>query len=204
MLRQGHTVPEIAARYGTQNRPFETASAVRHADGGIGCRFQVADQPRDNVAVTLFEHAESIEIACLPETVYDLVTDIRRTGEWSPICQSCWWLDEDGLREGAWFGGLNRADGREWETVSQVAVARRGREFAWLIGGQYARWAYEFEPVVAGTRLTERWTFLPAGAAMFREKYGPDADEMIELRRSQALAGIPATLAAIKRIAEAG
>ena len=152
--------------------------------------------------MTVYEHAESIEIECPPETVYDLVTDIRRTGEWSPICQSCWWLDGDGPREGAWFGGLNRADGREWETTSQVAVARRGREFVWLIGGQYARWAYEFEPITAGTKLTERWAFLPAGELMFREKYGPDADAMIELRRSQALAGIPVTLAAIKRIAE--
>jgi hypothetical protein len=37
---------------------------------------------------------------------------------------------------------------------------------------------------------------------MFAEKYGGAAQERIELRRRQALAGIPATLAAIKQIAE--
>lgn len=37
---------------------------------------------------------------------------------------------------------------------------------------------------------------------MFRDKYGGQADAQIELRRSQAHTGIPATLAAIKGIAE--
>jgi hypothetical protein len=149
-----------------------------------------------------FAHSQSIEIAVSPEAVYDLVTDIARTGEWSPICETCWWRDGDGPREGAWFSGRNRADGQEWETDSRVVVARRGREFAWMVGGKYARWGYEMEAVPAGTRLTERWEFLPAGERLFREKYGPKADDMIELRRSQAVAGIPATLAAIRRIAE--
>lgn len=104
---------------------------------------------------------------------------------------------------GAWFRGRNEADGQVWETESQVAVADRGREFAWLVGGQYARWAYRLEPVGGGTRLTESWEFLPAGRTMFREKYGPAAEGRSALRHSQALRGIPATLAAIKRIAEA-
>jgi hypothetical protein len=51
--------------------------------------------------------------------------------------------------------------------------------------------------------LTESWEFLPAGRAMFRQKYGPRADARIALRRGQAMRGIPVTLAAIKRIAEA-
>jgi hypothetical protein len=38
---------------------------------------------------------------------------------------------------------------------------------------------------------------------MFGQKYGTEADERIALRRSQEVRGIPATLAAIKRIAEA-
>jgi hypothetical protein len=38
---------------------------------------------------------------------------------------------------------------------------------------------------------------------MFEEKYGAAAEQRIALRRRQAVTGIPATLAAIKRIAEA-
>lgn len=101
--------------------------------------------------------------------MYDLVTDIRRTGEWSPICRACRWQDGDGLREGAWFFGHNEAEGQVWETESQVAVADRGHEFVWLVGGKYARWSYRFEPVAGGgTRLTEGWEFLAEGRAMFR------------------------------------
>lgn len=151
----------------------------------------------------MFHFSESIVIHAAPEFVYDLVTDIARTGEWSPICRTCWWQDDQGVRVGAWFTGRNEADGRTWETQSQVVAADRGREFAWLVGGQYVRWSYRLEPVRGDTRLTESWEFLPAGQVMFRERYGTDADNRMALRRNQAMQGIPASLAAIKHIAEA-
>lgn len=147
-------------------------------------------------------HTDSVVVAADPEAVYDLVSDVRRTGEWSPICRACWWRDEDQRGEGAWFHGRNEAGGRTWETESLVVAADRGREFAWLVGGKYARWGYTFEPVEGGTRLTESWEFRPEGLAMFQDKYGAEAPERIELRRRQAREGIPATLAAIKRVAE--
>ena len=28
------------------------------------------------------------------EELYDLVSDVTRTGEWSPVCRACWWEDE--------------------------------------------------------------------------------------------------------------
>lgn len=148
-------------------------------------------------------HSESIVVAASPQRLYDLVTDIGRTGEWSPICTSCWWSDGDGPREGAWFTGRNEADGRTWETQSRVEVARPAAEFAWLVGGAYARWGYAFDAGPDGTRLTESWEFRPAGIAFFREKYGAEAEARIAQRAEQARAGIPMTLAAIKRIAEA-
>ncbi|WP_233491364.1 hypothetical protein [Blastococcus sp. TBT05-19] len=59
-------------------------------------------------------------------------------------------------------------------------------------------------PVDGGTLLTEEWEFLPAGQAFFAERYGEAADEQIAQRTRDAHEGIPVTLAAIKRIAEAG
>jgi hypothetical protein len=53
-----------------------------------------------------------------------------------------------------------------------------------------------------GSSLTESWEFLPAGIAMFQEKYGDDAAARIELRAGEAHSGIPASLAAIKGILE--
>jgi len=34
-------------------------------------------------------HQQSIIIEATPETLYDLVSDITRTGEWSPIRTAC-------------------------------------------------------------------------------------------------------------------
>ena len=40
-------------------------------------------------------YSESIVIAASPDAVYDLVSDMTRMGEWSPVCRACWW-DEGG------------------------------------------------------------------------------------------------------------
>jgi hypothetical protein len=149
-------------------------------------------------------HRESVVVHSSPEDVYRLVSDITRTGEWSPICSGCWWDEGAGPQPGAWFTGRNEAGGRVWETRSQVVVAEPGREFAWLVGGAYVRWGFLVEPSGTGngTRLTQTWEFRPEGIAMFHERYGAEAQEHIDERAGQAHAGIPVSLAAIKKIAE--
>ena len=149
-------------------------------------------------------HWESIVVAASAEALYDLVSDVRRTGEWSPICTSCWWDEGAGGRVGDWFTGRNVTPQRTWETRSQVVVADRGREFAFVVGGSLVRWGFTFTPVDGGTELTESWAFLPAGLALFAERYGDAAEEEIADRTRAAHESIPATLAAIKRIAEKG
>jgi len=147
-------------------------------------------------------YSASIVIASSPDALYDLVSDVTRTGEWSPVCMSCWWDDGAGPRAGAWFTGRNKVPGRTWETRSEVVAAEPGREFAWLVGGAWVRWGYTFTPVDGGTRVTESWEFLPAGITRFRERYGAEAQAQIDDRAKAARTGIPATLAAIKKTAE--
>ena len=147
-------------------------------------------------------HAASIVVRVGPEELYDLVSDVTRTGEWSPVCVGCWWDDGATGQVGDWFTGRNETPTRTWETRSQVAVAERGREFAWLVGGRLVRWGFTLEPVDEGTRLTESWEFLPAGQELFAERYGDQAQAQVEERTTAAHEGIPVTLAAIKRIAE--
>ncbi len=149
-------------------------------------------------------HSGSIVVAASPEEVYDLVSDVTRTGEWSPVCVACWWDEGATGAAGDWFTGRNVTPARTWETRSVVAVADRGREFAWLVGGSRARWGYTLEPVEGGTRLTESWEFLPGGLALMEERYGEDAPREVQVRTRAAHEGIPVTLAAIKRIAEGG
>ena len=148
-------------------------------------------------------HSDSIVIARSAEELYDMVADVTRMGEWSPICKACWWDDGESARVGAWFTGRNELPDRTWETRSEVVAADRGREFAFIVGGSYTRWGYTFIPVDDGTRVTESWEFLPGGAAMFEERFGADAPAQTATRAELARTGIPATLAALKRIAEA-
>ncbi|NEK87454.1 SRPBCC family protein [Blastococcus saxobsidens] len=148
--------------------------------------------------------AGSIVVAASPEALYDLLSDVTRTGEWSPVCVACWWDEGAAGQVGDWFTGRNVTPARTWETRSQVVVADRGREFAFVVGGSLVRWGFGFVPVDGGTEVTESWEFLPAGQAFFAERYGDAADEQIEDRTRAAHEGIPVTLAAVKRIAEAG
>jgi hypothetical protein len=152
--------------------------------------------------VSDLSYSESIVVESSPDSMYELVSDVTRMGEWSPVCTACWWDEGAGPRVGAWFTGRNETPGRTWETRSEIVAAEPGREFAFIVGGAWVRWGYTFTPVDGGTQVTESWEFLPAGIARFEERYGAKAQAQIADRTEAARAGIPATLAAIKRAAE--
>jgi polyketide cyclase/dehydrase/lipid transport protein len=54
---------------------------------------------------TPLTYADSIVIARSPADLYDMVSDVTRMGEWSPVCKACWWDDGLGPSAGAWFTG---------------------------------------------------------------------------------------------------
>jgi hypothetical protein len=154
--------------------------------------------------VETLRQSGSIVIGRPPEEVYDMVADVTRMGEWSPICKACWWDDGDGPRVGAHFMGRNELPERTWETRSEVVAADRGREFAFVVEPTTTRWGYTFTPVGGGTEVTETWEFPPTAAEVFRQRFGDDAQAQMDNRSETAKSGIAATLAAIKQIAEAG
>jgi hypothetical protein len=149
-------------------------------------------------------YAESIVIGRSPEDLYDMVSDVTRIGEWSPICRECWWDEGASAEVGAWFNGRNVDGDSTWETRSVVVAADRGKEFAYLVGGSLVRWGWGFAPAEGGTTVTESWEFLPDGIALFEKHFGDQAQAQIDGRTHAAHSGIPATLAALKRTAEAG
>jgi hypothetical protein len=145
---------------------------------------------------------DSVVIARRPEEVYDLVSDVTRMGGWSPVCKACWWDEGESARVGAWFTGRNELPERTWETRSEVVVADRGREFAFVVAATGTRWGYRFSAVEDGTLVTESWDFPASAVAVFEERFGDDAEAQITARGELARTGIPATLAAIKNTAE--
>jgi hypothetical protein len=152
--------------------------------------------------MTTLTHQDSIVVAATPEEVYAVVSDVTRTGEWSPICTGCRWDEGQGPEPGAWFTGHNETPSRTWETRSQVLRAVPGREFTWSVASGVATWGYHLRAVEGGTELTETWEFGPTGAAFFEQRYGDDAAAQVEDRRLAAVTGIPKTLSAIKRVIE--
>jgi hypothetical protein len=145
----------------------------------------------------------SIVISSSPEALYDMVSDVTRMGDWSPVCKTCWWEEGGGPRVGATFTGRNELPDRTWETRSEVAVADRGKEFAFVVQVTGTGWGYTFAPVAGGTQVTESWELPPTGTAFFQQRFGDDAEAQIANRREGAREGIRATLAAIKAAAEA-
>ncbi|GAA2180102.1 SRPBCC family protein [Brooklawnia cerclae] len=149
-----------------------------------------------------YELAESVLVQASPREVFGLVSDVTRTGEWSPVCYACEW-NSDGRGVGATFTGHNRNPEREWSTVSTVVANTPDEEFAWEVGAGRARWGYRIAAAPDGaTELTEYTVFGPTTEAVFTERYGDRADDEIAKRRDAAAAGIPVTLQRIKAIAE--
>lgn len=148
------------------------------------------------------KYSDSVFIARPANVLYEMVADVTRMGEWSPVCKSCWWDEGGSPRVGAWFTGRNETAERTWETRSEVVAAEPSREFAFVVGGTWTRWGYTFEPSKEGTVVTESWEFLPGGIARFEERFGEDAPNQIANRIAAAHEGIPETLAAIKKAAE--
>lgn len=147
--------------------------------------------------------AESVHVEAPPEAVWALVTDVTRTGEWSPVCTACAWDDPAaGAVVGATFTGHNTSGGRSWQTTCTVTAADRPHEFRWEVNGGLVRWGYLLAGAAGGTELTETWEFTPRGRAFFAEKYGDAAPRMVAQRAEEARTGVPASLAAIKRLAE--
>lgn len=146
--------------------------------------------------------SDSIFIRQSPELLYDMIADVTRMGDWSPVCKACWWDEGDAPRVGAWFTGRNETPERTWETRSQVVAAEPGREFAFVVGGTWIRWGYSFDARDNGTLVTESWEFLPAGITRFDERFGDDAAAQIADRTVAAHEGIPATLTRLKLVAE--
>jgi hypothetical protein len=149
-------------------------------------------------------HSNSIVIKRSPGELYDMVADVTRMGEWSPVCTACWWDEGDGPRVGAKFTGRNERPERTWETRSEVVTADPGREFAWVVAEPptRAQWGYAFVAVDGGTEVTETWELPPEGSAFFEKMFGDDAAKEIGVRGDAAKIGIAATLAALKGTAE--
>jgi len=94
-----------------------------------------------------------------PQTLYDLVSDVTRTPEWSPEVIECRWLDgASGATVGARFTARNKRGWLTWSNTPVVEVADAAREFSICRtehGGGSIRWSYTFRAGETGTTVIE-------------------------------------------------
>jgi Polyketide cyclase / dehydrase and lipid transport len=102
-------------------------------------------------------------IDAAPEAVYELVSDVTRTGEWSPECRRCEWVEgADHAEPGARFRGWNRSGLVRWSRLVEVTTADVGRELAFRtlpdrLNRDSTTWRYRLEPDSDGTLVTESY-----------------------------------------------
>ena len=140
-----------------------------------------------------------------PTAVFALITDVTRTGEWSPECLSGRWVGGADAAVGPAVGAKFEGDNtlviggmtlKRWTTTSEVTEFVPGERFAFL-AEEYTTWRYELEPVGDGTRVTESFDFTAASAVQ-RFLY-----ESIARRPASLVKGMQKTLDRMKAHLEA-
>ncbi|CAM5374360.1 SRPBCC family protein [Streptomyces abikoensis] len=121
---------------------------------------------------TLLRAEARILVRAEPGTVYDTVSDLPRSGEWSRECTGGRWVSGTPRTVGAVFRGENYRGADvvpwapvvrgPWTTESEVVDAEPWRLFRWVVRDSAGRrqdstWTYELEAAPAGCLLVHRY-----------------------------------------------
>jgi hypothetical protein len=151
----------------------------------------------DSVSVTK-------ETSASAETLWAMVSDVTRMGEWSPENEGGEWLGgATAPQPGAKFRAKNRVGKKSWSTVSAVVDAEPGRRFSFRVSAgpvKVADWSYTFESTPNGCRVTESWTDLRPGWFKPIARLGTGVGD----RPAHNRAGMEQTLERLAAAAESG
>ena len=147
-----------------------------------------------------------IYIDAPPETVYELISDVTRVGEWSPEGHRCEWLD--GVTEpavGVRFRGHNGRKWLRWGVSARITEAEPGKVFAFgtepfspINKSHQTLWRYELEATGSGTTLKESFHALWVLPLVVLLAFGGKKARLAQLEQN-----LETTLARIKAAAEA-
>ncbi len=96
----------------------------------------------------------TIDIDATPESVWSVVSDLKRMGEWSPQCKKMIIFGR-GIKKGTRTLNLNQSGKMFWPTTAKVIEFEPTKKLAFRITENRTVWSYELERTAAGTRLTE-------------------------------------------------
>ncbi|MCP2277438.1 SRPBCC family protein [Nocardia amikacinitolerans] len=147
-------------------------------------------------------HLEAtVDIAAPPERVWQIVSDLKRMPEFSPMTVRMVPLGTP--KAGTWTVNWNKDGWKRWPTTSRIVRFEPNQAFAFRMNENRTVWSYTLEPTATGTRLIERrdvsngvtWAVRKAIDTVLG---GEQAFEANLVR------GMNATLAKIKATAETG
>jgi uncharacterized protein YndB with AHSA1/START domain len=112
-------------------------------------------------------HVEVV-VEATPEQVWQVVSDVTRTGEWSHECRTVEWVGgSTAALPGARFRGRNKAGRWSWARTCEVVTAEAPREISWrtvptLLFPDSTVWSLRLEPAAGGTRITQSFEVVRA------------------------------------------
>ncbi|QKV97011.1 SRPBCC family protein [Streptomyces sp. NA02950] len=131
----------------------------------------------------LFEVRASAHVSVAPNDIYAVVSDLSRSGEWSPECQGGAWVSGEPSTVGALFRGRNFRPQDvvgwaplvrgTWYTQARVVAAEPGRTFRWMMlshacEDQESIWGFDIEPADGGSLLTHHFRMGKATAGIHK------------------------------------
>ena len=166
-----------------------------------------------------FYATASVEADCEPEAAWALITNIERTGEFSPECVNAKWIDgASGPSVGARFEGTNHVVTTyedndydyTWVRPCTVTVAAPPTRFSYTVGDRYdgtpaCAWDVEIEPTANGCRITQHFQHRPRGLSGIRHAADADPDrapEIVQARAQELTDGMSQTLQRMKQVLE--
>lgn len=167
----------------------------------------------------LFTLTERIEIAADPAAVYDVVSDLARSGEWSPECRGGTWSGAPGAVGSVFRGENYRAEDvvgwaplvrGTWYTEAEVVEADGAHTFRWAMlthtgATQSSVWGFRVEPAGSGSVLHHEFEMSQATEGI--HEIVRDLDEAARARfvtewGAKLVSDVRQTLARIKRVVE--
>jgi hypothetical protein len=148
--------------------------------------------------------SRSVPVAADPATIWSMITDLPRMGDFSPENVGGVWVDgATGPAIGAKFRGTNRNGGKQWWTRVRVVACEPDRLFTFDVrtpfGVRVSRWSYRITRTDDGCVLTEQW--YRVGSWVVRRFLGPRVTGRVD-RPGYNVESIEYTLAAVKARAE--
>ena len=147
------------------------------------------------------------DIKSTPEKLWDLISDINISSNFSNEFEGADWIDET-PQKGARFKGRNKNEKiGEWEVTCYVTAYEPNKVFAWAAGDMEkpaATWEFRLIPLAGATRLRFAMSLGPGPSGLTRiiEQMPDSEKKIISNRQKDQTVNMRETIEGIKKLAE--